>query len=540
VLDKLPRAYAYKIAPEMNAGKRAALQALQSEWRRTLPLAFEWFWRPFLAGGLFPYKPARSGPRSTFPATALVTSQKDLMALAIEGQARSWGSNLARRISRSVIQDQVLAGDATLRRQLLWINSMRAWLLPYRQQVDLLQAQPAKQDRLEVLTPDASRIMRKLVRRYIELHRLPDPMQLPLQVNQLSATWSSAQKTRSSWAHRWLRISTLTRGRKVSLPVMRHEYADRREGRQALTFSLVPRGDDWYVISTKYVQPTTWSNHGVDVLAIDLGLRNLMSTSEGDVRGAGFLDKLQRYDAQLLRLQQGLQAAGIRRLAECRRYRLFVQRLRGFLKTQMQTHLKALLERHRPKKVVIEDLLFAGQQGELSRRMNRLLRRFGQRYFVQTLEERKDEFGFELVYVEPAYTSQTCACCGFVHPDNRKGDRFKCLSCGHLGHADVNAAKNLARRSGQEARPLPGGRHAWRVRSLHQWAARLRATMQKETSGSPRFVRAAGSARAGLSALAKKQTSAKRLTSEDLITLTGLLNGYPQEPSELGSTRKSG
>lgn len=321
---------------------------------------------------------------------------------------------------------------------------------------------------------------------------------------------------------------------------MPHEYAEKRIGPQALTFSLVPQGSDWYVISTKYARPTPWESRGVDILAIDLGLRNLMATSEGDLRGDGFLIQLQRYDAQLLKIQQGLQGAGIRRLSECRRYRVFVQRLRGFLKTQMQTHLGQLLQQHRPKKVVIEDLLFSGQVGELSRRMNRLLRRFGQRYFAQTLDERKGEFGFELERVEPAYSSQTCTSCGFVHRSNRSGDKFKCKSCGHLAHADVNAAKNLVRRSGQEAHPHPGGRHAWQVRSLQQWAARLRATLQKETSDSARFVRVVGSARAGLLVLEKKQTSAKWLTSDDFTWLAGLLNGYPQGPASAGSTRISG
>lgn len=519
----LPRAYAYKLAPQLNAGKRVALAALHAEWQRTLPLAFDWYWQPFLQGGLLPFNPPRSGPESTFPATALVTSQKDLMALAIQGQARSWASNLAKRIARSVMRDAVLREQPHLRRQLLWVNSMKAWLLPYRQQLQLLAAQSGKLDALTELTPAASRIMRKLVHRYISHYRLPDPLQLPLQVNQLSASWAPAQKTRSAWASRWLRISTLTRGRKMNLPVMAHSYADAREGCQALTFSLVPRGEDWYVISTKYVQPTPWAEPGVDVLAIDLGLRNLMATSEGDLRGAGFLRQLQRRDAQLLRIQQGLQGAGLRRLSECRRYRAFVQRLRGWLKTQMQTHLCKLLDQHRPRKVVVEDLLFAGQEGQLSRRMNRLLRRFGQRYFLQTLEERSKEFGFELEYVEPAYSSQTCSSCGFVHRDNRKGDRFKCLACGRRAHADVNAAQNLARRSGHEAHPQPAGRHAWRVRSLEQWSQRLRATLDKTACGSPRHVRAAGCARAGLAALEKTQRSAKWLTSEE-SSMQGLLN----------------
>lgn len=49
-----------------------------------------------------------------------------------------------------------------------------------------------------------------------------------------------------------------------------------------------------------------------------------------------------------------------------------------------------------------------------------------------------------VVKVNPAYTSQTCSCCGHVDKDNRKSqDKFKCTSCGHKENADFNAAKNI-------------------------------------------------------------------------------------------------
>lgn len=535
----LPRAFRFKIAPELNAGKRAVLWSLHAEWQRTLPLAFDWFWQPFLRGGLLPRNPARSGPKSTFPATRLVTSQKDLMAVAIEGQAKGWASNLKNRIAQLLMRDPVLALDTDMRRQLLWINAMRAWLLPYRAQCDLLAAQPAKSDALTQLTPTASRLMRKLVRRYIALKRLPDPMQLPLQVNQLSAVMAKAS-TSSFWAESWLRISTLERGRKIELPVMANDYAAKRGGRRATTFSLVPQGDDWFVGATQYITPAPWDSHRTEVLGIDLGLRNLLSTSEGDVRGTGFLDQLRRYDDQLQRIQKGLQGAGIRRLSDCRRYRAFVTRLQGWLKTTLQMHLKALLDLRRPKKVVIEDLLFSGQPGELSRRMNRLLRCFGQRYFSQTLEERQMEHGFDLEFVNPAYTSQECHRCGFVHRDNRKSDRFKCQACGHLAHADVNAAKNLVRRSDRglekTASSARGGLRGQWVQSLHGWMARQRTMLtERGTSGLLASHRAVGSTRAGLRVLATKKSSATKLSSEmrkamlrasASPTLEGLLNGF--------------
>jgi putative transposase len=48
-----------------------------------------------------------------------------------------------------------------------------------------------------------------------------------------------------------------------------------------------------------------------------------------------------------------------------------------------------------------------------------------------------------IVRVDPAYTSQMCAGCGYTAKTNRKGKAFRCTSCGLEDHADINAAKNI-------------------------------------------------------------------------------------------------
>ena len=56
--------------------------------------------------------------------------------------------------------------------------------------------------------------------------------------------------------------------------------------------------------------------------------------------------------------------------------------------------------------------------------------------------------GFRHEQVNPAYGSQSCPYCEFVDHRNRKGDKFKCLHCGHEDMADRVAALNYARRFG--------------------------------------------------------------------------------------------
>lgn len=68
--------------------------------------------------------------------------------------------------------------------------------------------------------------------------------------------------------------------------------------------------------------------------------------------------------------------------------------------------------------------------------------------FAQRLAYKLEERGGVLISVPAAYTSQTCAGCGVVDRRSRKSQAvFACVHCGHEDNADVNAAKEILRRS---------------------------------------------------------------------------------------------
>jgi putative transposase len=78
--------------------------------------------------------------------------------------------------------------------------------------------------------------------------------------------------------------------------------------------------------------------------------------------------------------------------------------------------------------------------------LNRSILDAGWRVFLTILTHKAESAGRELIAVNPANTSRTCARCGHVAKGNRVTQTvFLCTACGHTAHADVNAATNILR-----------------------------------------------------------------------------------------------
>lgn len=68
-------------------------------------------------------------------------------------------------------------------------------------------------------------------------------------------------------------------------------------------------------------------------------------------------------------------------------------------------------------------------------------------YELQSMIDYKASLvGMDVLYVEPAYTSQTCSCCGHISEENRISQaEFICVQCGFKINADWNASINIGR-----------------------------------------------------------------------------------------------
>lgn len=81
------------------------------------------------------------------------------------------------------------------------------------------------------------------------------------------------------------------------------------------------------------------------------------------------------------------------------------------------------------------------------RGLNRSILNVGWYGIEQKLAYKLDASGGQLVYVNPAHTSQECSACHNISPLSRKSQTvFECVECGERLNADLNAARNIKRR----------------------------------------------------------------------------------------------
>jgi len=102
-------------------------------------------------------------------------------------------------------------------------------------------------------------------------------------------------------------------------------------------------------------------------------------------------------------------------------------------------------------KIVMEDLTNIRQRIKAGKRMRARLHRWAWRQLQTFIEYKARAAGIKVQYVNPAYSSQTCSCCGRL--GRRLKHRFECPHCGLRAHSDLNASRNLARIGGTAVSP---------------------------------------------------------------------------------------
>src|SRR5256884_668282 len=176
------------------------------------------------------------------------------------------------------------------------------------------------------------------------------------------------------------------------------------------------------------------------VMGVDVGENTLAATSTGRIWGG---ETLRHRRDQHLALRRRLQSNGSQ--SAIQRLRQVSGKERRRVKHVNHETSKAVLEEARrigAATIVMEDLTHIRDRLRAGRRMRARLHRWAFRQLQGFVEYKARASGISVVYVNPAYSSQTCSACGQL--GTRLKHRFEC-SCGLRAHADLNASRNLAR-----------------------------------------------------------------------------------------------
>lgn len=182
----------------------------------------------------------------------------------------------------------------------------------------------------------------------------------------------------------------------------------------------------------------------VDVLGVDLGVKNLAVDSDGEIHSSQQIrDTRKRSDALKGRLQQcGTRSAK-------RHLRKLSGRMARYAKDANHRISKGLIMKAKDTLALIslEDLEGIRERVTVKRSQRHDHSSWSFYQLRQFVAYKAIKAGVPLVYIDPAYTSQECPICHCISKSNRPTrDDFCCTCCGFSGQADNVAALNIRAR----------------------------------------------------------------------------------------------
>jgi IS605 OrfB family transposase len=237
------------------------------------------------------------------------------------------------------------------------------------------------------------------------------------------------------------RVSLLTVQGRVLVPYIVGAYGrDQLKLPKGQADLVLTRDGKWFLLVTVDV-PEKPPVEPKDFLGVDLGITNLATDSNGTRYSGAEVEKVrQKHKLQRARLQRtGTRGAKkkLRRMARKEaRFRRHQNHVisKQIVQTAMRTDCGIALEK------------LKGIRQRVTARGGDARHRLGGWGFAQLgtfIVYKAQLAGVAVKFVNPAYSSQTCAECDHRHRSNRKSQSvFCCKRCGHQAHADVNAARN--------------------------------------------------------------------------------------------------
>ena len=361
----------------------------------------------------------------------------------------SWLANLEDIVrsflgNSSIVDDFFLATCYRINKSHLWYHSSIDLRWHQTKEGDLLV--PTKTHKSNVTLPVSSDIlffMRKLIKHAKKCIRFPRLKRIKTLKLDENVAVLEASKNASHFDY-FLKLSTLQKRKPIYLPLKRNPYLDNclKKG-QRLPFVQVNLTDKTCTISAIVGYDKAPLRPSTESIGLDFGMVAMFTTSDGERHGLSSFTKLKIWDEELLQLTKELQKQSIK-LSTNKRYNQLQRHIKSYFKNEICRILNKLAKKN-VGVFVVEKLDFRATG--LSKQMNRLIGRTYRSVVKAKLARLEEQYGIQIVAVNPAYTSQECSRCHHVSKHNRKSQKdFVCQHCHFSCNADVNAGRVINQR----------------------------------------------------------------------------------------------
>jgi len=220
----------------------------------------------------------------------------------------------------------------------------------------------------------------------------------------------------------WITLTSLGNGLKIVIPFKKSSHFNKLLSKGQLRPGVrLSKSNLTFMIEIPKKTKVTTGN----TLGIDIGQTTLISCSDG------YTSKKDKHNHDLTSISKKISS----RKKGSKAFLRAVSHRKNYINWSINQ-----LNLENVKQINLENI----KNLRKGRKSSRILSHWTYTEIFGKLESYCDDFGVQIVKINPTFTSQRCSVCGWTRKSNRKGKSFKCGKCEYISDADLNASKNIA------------------------------------------------------------------------------------------------